>query len=136
MPTTPRSLLVQLLRFDALLCAGMGLLLVLAAGLLGDLLDLPQSLLRGVGAGLLPWALLVWWLAQRAERAPRRAWVVIAGNALWVIASVVLLLSTWVEPSVTGSAFLALQAMLVAALALMQTQALRRPATVYQPTIT
>lgn len=128
--------LERLLRFDALLCTGMGLLLLLAGGPLGELFGLPVALLRAIGVGLQPWALVVWRLARGHEAAPRRAWIVIVGNAVWALASGVLLLRGWFDPSTPGALFIALQALAVAALAFAQARAIARSHDVRQPTIT
>lgn len=136
MSATAHITLERLLRFDALLCTGMGLLLLLAGGPLGELFGLPVALLRAIGVGLLPWALVVWRLAQPHAAAPQRAWVVIVGNAAWVLASGLLLLSGWLDPSTLGALFIALQAIAVAALATAQARATFRPLDVQQPTIT
>ena len=52
----------------------------------------------------------------------------IAGNALWVAASVALLRSRWIPPSVLGWAFVIVQAAAVAVLAEMEYVGLRKSA--------
>ncbi len=123
-PATP------LLRFalggDAVASAAAGLLMAGGARLLAPYLGLPQQLLLGAGLVLLPYAAWVAWLGS--QRAPSSIAVraVIAINILWVIDSVVLAASGWVQPTALGIAFIGAQAMAVAAFAALQAMALRR----------
>jgi hypothetical protein len=61
-------------------------------------------------------------------RRPTRAlvWEVIAVNALWVVASVVAVLTDLLTPTTLGTVFVLLQAALVALIADLQFLALRR----------
>lgn len=120
------TFLRRVLLLDAAGCAGMGLLLVTCHGLLSALLNLPVGLLREAGVVLLPFALLLAFLAMRA-RLPRAAvWAVIAINAIWVIDSVVLLLSGWVQPNLLGYLFVAGQAAFVAVMVELEYIGLRK----------
>lgn len=119
------STLRTLLRADALLCAGCGVLLTALAGPLGDLLDLPVALLRVSGLALLPVAALIAFVATR-ERVPRAAvWEIVALNLAWVAASITLLLAGWIEPNGAGVAFVLAQAALVLGFAVAELRALR-----------
>ena len=118
----------RLLYVDAATCAATGLLLAAAAPALATPLGLPVPLLREAGIVLLPFAALLVWLA-RQPRPPRGAvWGVVAANALWVVASVALLPSGLVAPTALGEAFVLAQAAVVAALAGLESTALRRAA--------
>jgi len=125
----PLALLRQLLLVDAVISGGMGLLLIFGAALLAGLLDLPASLLRYAGLVLVPFVLYVAYVAYVAGRervAPTAVWIVILINALWVAASVALLLSGQVTPNGLGIAFVILQAVAVGIFAELQYIALRR----------
>ena len=95
-----------------------------AAAPLAGLLGLPEPLLRSAGFSLLPFAVLVLYLAKRDVLPRGGVWTIIALNAGWVIASVALLFL--VAPSTIGYAFVIAQAVAVAALAEMQYMGLRR----------
>jgi hypothetical protein len=126
--TNPRSVvfLRRVLYVDALSSAGMGLFLVLGAAMLEGILSLPGALLREAGIVLLPFAAFVGWIASRPAIPRVAVWVVIALNALWVIDSVVLLLTGWVTPNPLGYAFVLGQAAVVAVLAELEYFGLRR----------
>lgn len=126
MSVSGSTFLRRVLTADALLSAVMGAVLVLAVGPLSSLLSLPASLLTWSGLSLLPFAAFVGWLATR-ELPPRAGvWAVILCNALWVVDSIVLLASGWVEPTFLGSAFVIFQALVVATLAELEFFGLRR----------
>ncbi|MEU8380266.1 hypothetical protein [Streptosporangium sp. NPDC048865] len=114
---------------DALLTGGFALVLAVAAAPLAGLFALPEPLIRWAGIGLLPFAAFVALVARLAARpVPPRAGVrtVIACNALWTVASVVLLFTGWVDPNPLGVAFVVAQALLVGAIAELQYLGLRR----------
>lgn len=115
----------RVLLADAAAGAASGLLMLLGAGMLEGLLNLPAALLQAAGAGLLPLAAFLAWLGTR--KAPSRAavWAVIAVNAVWVVESFYLLLSGWVEPNAAGQAFIVVQALAVAVLAELEYVGLR-----------
>lgn len=120
------TLLHRALQLDAVATGLLGVLLVAASGPVGELLDLPAALLLDAGVLMLVWAGVTGWLGTR-ERVPRRgAAVVIVLNLLWVIDSVALLLTGWVEPNGLGVAFVVVQALAVLALAALQYAGLRQ----------
>ncbi|WP_431267624.1 hypothetical protein [Dankookia sp. P2] len=55
-------------------------------------------------------------------------WVVILGNALWALDSLLLLVSGWVAPTALGGSFVVAQALVVALLAELEYTGLRRSA--------
>jgi len=124
--TTGTTFLQRVLQFDAATCAAMGAGLVLGAAPLGQLLELPISLLRTAGVLLLPFAALLLWTARNAQ--PRAAIVhaIIAANLAWAFASVAVLLGEFVLPNALGMAFMAGQAVAVAIIADLEAMALRR----------
>ena len=124
-PSSPTFLRMTLL-LDAVASGATALLVLLAADFLAGLLALPAGLLRGAGLVLIPYVAFVAYLGLR-EHAPRAAvWLVIAANALWAIASLLLLVSGWVAPTMLGYAFVIAQALVVALFGELQYMALRR----------
>jgi hypothetical protein len=94
----------------------MGALLVAAAGPLAGLTDLPVPLLREAGIVLFPFALFVLWAARRGVGWPVQ---LVAGfNLAWVAASFAVI--AWTQPNTLGIAFVAVQALAVAGIAVVQ----------------
>jgi hypothetical protein len=127
-PANQRSLLRRVLLADGIVSGVAGAQLALAAGWLDDLLGLPTLLLQLVGLSLLPFAAGVLYLASRAPIQRRAAWAVLALNVLWVVASALLVLSGWVDPTTAGTLFIVAQAIAVVAFIDMQFLGLRREA--------
>ncbi len=122
------SSLRALLFADAMTCAAMGALLVLGSGLVAGLTHIPAPLLFYAGLSLLPIAAFMALVAMRSSISAPLAWLVIAGNALWVAASLLLLVSGWIAPNAIGWVFVIAQALAVAVLAVLEHGALRQPA--------
>ena len=120
------SFLRMALLVDAIATAATGALLALGGPFLDAWLGLPSALLVSVGVPLLPFAALVAWLATRETAAPGAIRFVMASNALWVAASIALLLSSAFEPTLLGVAFVLAQAGAVAVFAECQFVGLRR----------
>ncbi|WP_424134745.1 hypothetical protein [Roseomonas chloroacetimidivorans] len=113
------------LLLDAVASGATGALMLLAAGPLAGHTHLPQELLRGAGAVLLPYAAFVAWLGLRAMPARGMVLAVVAINALWVVESVGILALGWVVPNLLGAGFVLAQALVVAIFAALQGAALR-----------
>jgi hypothetical protein len=111
---------------DALTSGSTGLLMVAGAPLLGGAFELPSGLIRYVGLVLLPFAAGVWYLSGRREVNVSAVRAVIAANIAWVGASALVLLTGWIDPNALGTAFVILQALVVAGLAELQYAGLRR----------
>lgn len=124
--TVQPGLLRRALQVDVVVTGSAGLLLTLAAGPLGDLFELPVALLRIVGIFLLPYTALVVYVATRADIPRRGVWAIIDLSLAWTVASLLLLVSGWVDPSGIGSAFIVAQAIIVAGFADVQFTDLRR----------
>ncbi|HJT14893.1 MAG TPA: hypothetical protein VJ790_19875 [Dongiaceae bacterium] len=120
------SLLRLALLADAVASGAMGALLAAAAEPLAEWSGLPLALLREVGLLLIPYAALLGYLATRHTTPRRPAQVIVAGNVLWAVSSVALLVSGLVAPTVLGTAFVIAQALIVAILAELQLLGLRR----------
>jgi hypothetical protein len=124
----PSPFLRRILLLDAASCLGMGLLLAAAAGPLAGWFQLPVALLRESGVFLLAFAGLLLWTATRAAVPKLLVWVVIIGNALWALDSLLLLPSGWVAPNALGGGFITAQALVVGLLAALEHAGLRRSA--------
>jgi hypothetical protein len=126
MMSTFRSLpsLRNLLLVDALTCGAMGVFLTLGAGPVGGLTQIPSSLLFYAGLSLFPVAIFMAAVASRPVH-PAAAWLIIAGNGLWVVGSFALLLGGWIAPNVLGAGFIVAQALVVVVLAMLEHAALR-----------
>jgi len=122
----PSPLLRQALLADATTSGAFGLLMLLAAGPLSHLLGLPEVLLRGAGAILIPFVALLAWLGLREQMHKALVWAVILGNVLWLVDSLLLLVSGWVSPTGAGYAFVIAQALVVLMYAEFQIVGLRR----------
>jgi hypothetical protein len=115
-------------RLDAIVSAACGALLLLLGPLLVDALGLPLTLLWPVGLVCVVYAAALW-LAQSRPRISRAtAWTVIGLNVVWAGASLALVLSNALPMTALGTAFVLLQASVVAALAALQFVAVRRAA--------
>jgi hypothetical protein len=117
-------ILRRLLVVDAITCLAMGAALVFATAPLSGLTRLPSDLLLAAGLVLLPIAGFMLVLARRPSPSPAGVRVVIAGNMLWVLASVLLPLSPQIDPSGIGLLGLMAQAAGVAVLAALEQYAL------------
>ena len=114
------------LKVDAIAGGAMGLLMALAAQPLGELFGLPFVLLLVAGIVLLPLALVLYWMSQQPALSRIGVWAVIALNALWVVESVALLVTGYVQPTALGYAFVIGQALVVLLLAELEFFGLRR----------
>jgi hypothetical protein len=114
---------------DAVASGLTGLLLLAGAGLLESLLGLPAGLMREAGLVLVPYVTFVGWLASRSSTSVWSIDAVIACNAVWALASVLLLVSGFVSPTLLGYAFVIAQAATVALFGVLQYAALRMSGT-------
>ena len=122
----PSSFLRRALLADAIFSGVSAVLLTLAAGEFAPLLDLPEALLRETGLFLIAYAAFVGWLGTRASMPKILVAIVIAGNAVWTLASIALLFSSAIAPNLLGEAAIAMQAIVVGVLAELQFIGLRR----------
>jgi hypothetical protein len=110
----------QAVWLDAIVSGATGALLWAGAGTLTDLLGLPRSLLTGAGLVCLAYAAALVLLARQVRIPRAAALAVVAGNGLWVAASIGLLVSGLVTPTPTGHGFVLFQAAAVLGLAVLQ----------------
>ena len=121
------TFLKRVLFLDAASCLGMGLGLIAGAGALAGPLGLPDALLSGAGVSLIPIGLFMALVATRAAPPAILVWLIILGNAGWVIQSVALVeLSPTI--SALGIAFVLAQAAFVTVIACLEYAGLRRAA--------
>ena len=94
------------------------------ASLLAPLLELPAALLFWAGLALVPFVAMLLLVARRPVAPRPLLTAIVATNALWVIGSFALLLSTAIAPNMLGVAFVTAQALAVALFAGLQWVAL------------
>ncbi|NJM81134.1 MAG: hypothetical protein HC844_00395 [Tabrizicola sp.] len=109
-----RFSLQTILVFDAATCAAMGMLLVFASGPIAGLTAIPGSLLFLAGLLLLPIAVFMAVFARIANVPAWAVQVIVAGNLLWVLGSVLLPVTGLIAPNGLGWLFLMVQAAIVA----------------------
>jgi hypothetical protein len=117
------------LLLDAVASGATALLVIVAAGFLEGLLALPAALLRGAGLALVPYVAFVIFAGTREVISRLAVWTIIFVNGLWALASILLLFSGLVDPTLLGYAFVIGQAAVVALLGELQYMGLRRPET-------
>ena len=117
-----------LLALDAAVSGATGIAMIAAADVLEPLFNVPAVVMRSAGAMLLPFAAMVFFFSRPAQLTPSRAWAVVALNVAWVVASVLVLVTGWIQPTTLGLVFVLFQAVVVAALAELQFTGLRRSA--------
>jgi hypothetical protein len=120
------GLLRLALKLDALVSGLMGVAFIVAAGPLADWFEMPTGFVLGVGVFVALYAAFVAVVATRPQIPRAGAAFVIIGNALWAVASFVLLAVDGFEPSLAGQVITAAQALGVVALAELQYIGLRR----------
>jgi hypothetical protein len=125
-PEESRGLLRPALKLDAAASGALGVLALAAGTVLDGLLGTPLALLVPVGLFLVVFAAFVWGVGARRRINRKAAWAVVAVNALWVLASVVVLLAGWFPLTVLGVAFVLAQAAAVFLFAYLQLLGLRR----------
>jgi hypothetical protein len=111
------NLLRYALVADAIASGASAVLLLFGAGMLTDLLGLPETLLRIAGTILVPFVALVAYLATRDRPDPGSVSAVILINVAWVAGSVLLLVAAGLSPTALGYAFVIAQAVAVLAFA-------------------
>jgi len=124
---TRSQLLQRALQGNALFSAMSGLGFVLAPGWLARITGIrPALAFTIVGAGLVGYAAWLW-LNARKEPVPRStALVAIVGDSLWVIASVIVLMSGLLPLTTAGKWGVALVADVIGVFAILQLIGLRR----------
>jgi hypothetical protein len=122
------TLLRRALLADTIFSGIGALAMTLDAGVFSVLLQLPEALLRETGLFLIAYTALVGWLATRPSVPKALIMLVVAGNAVWTLASFALLLSGAVSPNVFGEIAVVAQALATGIFAELQYMGLRRSA--------
>ncbi|MER5772455.1 hypothetical protein [Streptomyces sp. NPDC001985] len=126
--TEPGTALRRFLALDAVVTGVNGLVCLVAPGPLARLLGLDRSLLLVLGAALLLYAAGVAAVAARPRPAGLAVRAVVEANLLYAAVSVAAL-ALWLDPTTAGAVWIPVQALTVAALAVLQFSALRARAT-------
>jgi hypothetical protein len=121
-----RTFLVAALRLDALASGAMGVLLATVGPWLDGILGASAELLVPLGLALVGYAGGLWLLARTGAESIAAVKAVITGNAVWVVASVMVVLLDVLTLTGLGTALVLLQAAAVALLADLQVVGLRR----------
>ncbi|HZG95105.1 MAG TPA: hypothetical protein VEZ46_10370 [Mycobacteriales bacterium] len=118
------ALLRAAIRIDAVITAAVGAGLLAGAAVLDGVLGTPTAFLAAVGAGMIAWGGL--WFVARRPRITGPAREIVAANALWVVLSGALHAAGWHDLTAVGTAFVLLQAAIVAGFIALQVAGLRR----------
>jgi hypothetical protein len=124
----PSRLLRLALLTDAAGSGAAGVLLATAAGPLVPLTGLPRTLLFGCGLFFVAYAAFVAWLGTRDHPPSVLVKLVVAGNAVWGVDSLLAPALGWIAPSGYGLALVVAQAAFVLVMAGAQAAGLRRSA--------
>jgi hypothetical protein len=114
------------LGLDAIASGACGVLLLVGGQALADLLGMPTGLQWPLGVFLLAYAGALWLIETRPRVNTSAVQLVIAGNALWVVASVLAVALGWLPLTALGTALVLAQAAAVAVLADLEFIGLRR----------
>ncbi len=111
---------------DAAASGAMAAFFIAGSGVVAQLTGLPRLLLFWVGIAFLPWVAALVLIGRAEPPAAGAVEAVIAGNALWVVASVAVLALGVFDLNALGVAFVVAQAVAVAVLAELQFLGVRR----------
>jgi hypothetical protein len=121
------TLLGRALIGNALFSLVTGVAMIAGSSRVSDFTGLgPAWLPAVIGAGVLLWAVDVALIARASELRPKRVWMVIGGDLLWVVASYAILLAGRPELTTAGSWSAGILAEIVALFAVIQFVGLRR----------
>ncbi|MGN1291062.1 MAG: hypothetical protein ACI4XG_31440 [Bradyrhizobium sp.] len=120
------QLLRRALLADAVFSGVSAIAMVLDTSALASLLGLPEALLRETGLFLIAYTALVGWLGARTSLPKGPVILVVAGNAVWTLASIALLLSGAVSPNLFGTIVILAQAIATGVFTELQYVGLRR----------
>lgn len=122
--TVPQSVLRRFLGLDAAVTGVNALAYLALSGPLGRFLGVDDRLLLGVGAFLAVYAAGVALLAAREHPPALGVRAVVEANLAWSVVSPTVLL-LWLTPTTAGAVWIVLQALVVAAFAVLQHLALK-----------
>jgi hypothetical protein len=119
-------LLRRSLLLDAAASGALGVLLTAGGAVLDGPLGIPAAVLVPVGGFLVLYAAALWLLGSRPRPSRPAVKVVIAGNLVWVAASILAAVAGWWSPTTLGTVLVVAQAAAVALFAELQLTGLRR----------
>jgi hypothetical protein len=122
----PSLFLRRALLGDAIFSGVSALALTFGAGAFAALLSLPEALLLETGLFLIAYAAFVGWLGTRQTMMRVLVLIVVAGNAVWTLASIALLFSGAVSPNLLGEIAVVAQAIATGVFAELQYIGLRK----------
>ena len=122
------AILRLVLRLDALVTGANGAVYLAAASVIDSSLGLSSTLLRPTGGFLLVFGAGVWYLSTGATISKPAVRALVAANAGWAAASLLVVATGTFSPTTAGSVWIAFQAAAVALFATVQVLALRRAA--------
>ena len=120
------SFLRRVLLIDAATCVLAGLVMAAGAKFVNGLTAIPTGLLLPAGSILLPIAAFMAFVATRARLSRPAVWLIVAGNAAWVAASLYLMLGNAIAPNWWGQLFIGAQALAVALLTVLEYRGVAR----------
>ena len=118
----------NVLSLDAATSGIAGVAMIAGAGFISGLTALPSSLLFWAGVILLPWTALLAYFSRRSTMSRIAMIDIVAVNALWVVASIGILVAGLVTPNMLGVAFVIAQAAAVLLFTVLQMGVLRSSA--------
>jgi hypothetical protein len=116
MKNNPAQFLRNVLRLDALTCLLSGVASLALGRVLSEPLGLSTELLHGSGAALLAVAAFIAFAAKNPAVLRWPVWIVVLGNAVWVLDSVLVLVGRFEHPTALGTAYVIAQALVVTGL--------------------
>jgi len=116
----------NVLLLDAALTAINGVVFVAGAAALDGLLGPSTWIVLALGAFMLVYAALAWWLAQQRPVSRLAVALIADGNLTWAIVSVAVVAYGWLGLTTAGTVWTFVQAGLVSAFAVLQIIAVRR----------
>jgi hypothetical protein len=119
-------LLRRSLLLDAAASGALGVLLAAGGAVLDGPLGIPAAVLVPVGGFLVLYAAALWLLGSRPRLSRPAVKMVVAGNLVWVAASIVAAVAGWWSPTTFGTALVVAQAAAVALFAELELTGLRR----------
>lgn len=120
------SFLRAVVWFDAATGVLLAALHLALTGTLAEWFGLPVGLVSASGLALIAYAVLAMAIASQRNTPRGLLWLLIVGNAAWFLASLALLLSSAVAPTVWGQAYLVVHVVSVGILAELQWFGVRR----------
>lgn len=123
---TVSPLLRLALRLDGVISFAAGLATSIRYASLEGVLGAPAGVILAVGVFMLAYGAAICWLSARTRIDQRLVWIVVIGNLIWAIDSVLLAGSDWIAPTALGIALILGQAALVAGFSALQYLGLRQ----------